>query len=124
MCNIAGYVGKRNAAPILIEMLRRQEGLNGGFYSGLAVHDGEELSYRKVLGDVSALTGATDAESLNGTMGIAHSRTPSGGDASWAHPFVTEREGRAELCYVANGNVGLFSNFKEEQTSIANELMK
>lgn len=124
MCNISGYVGARDATPILIEMLRRQEGLNGGFYSGLAVHDGENLAYRKVLGDVSTLVGTTDAEELSGTMGIAHSRTPSGGDSSWAHPFVTERSGRVELCYVANGSVGLFSHLKDEQTKIANELVR
>jgi hypothetical protein len=36
MCNIAGYVGSRRAAPIILEMLRREEGFAGGFYSGLA----------------------------------------------------------------------------------------
>ena len=36
MCNIAGYVGAHEAAPILIEMIRVQEGLNGGFFTGLA----------------------------------------------------------------------------------------
>ena len=124
MCNIAGYVGAHNATPILIEMLRHQEGLNGGFYSGLAVHDGENLAYRKVLGDVSNLVSTTDAETLSGTMGIAHSRTPSGGDASWAHPFVTERDGKVELCYVANGSAGRFSNLNAEQARLANELVK
>ena len=103
-------------------MLRRQEGLNGGFYSGLAVHDGENLAYRKVLGDVSNLASTTDAETLSGTMGIAHSRTPSGGDASWAHPFVTERDGKVELCYVSNGSAGRFSNLNAEQARLANEL--
>ena len=46
MCNIAGYVGARRVAPILIDMIRIQEGLNGGFYTGLAVHDGASVSYR------------------------------------------------------------------------------
>ena len=36
MCNIAGYVGSRRAAPIIMEMLRREEGFAGGYYSGLA----------------------------------------------------------------------------------------
>ncbi len=41
MCNIAGYVGERQAAPVLIEMLKKQEGFAGGFYSGIAtIHEG------------------------------------------------------------------------------------
>ena len=42
MCNIAGYAGKCAAAPILIEMLRKEEGFDGGFYTGIAtVHEGK-----------------------------------------------------------------------------------
>ena len=41
MCNIAGYVGNKPAAPILLEMLRNQEGLAGGYYTGIATrHEG------------------------------------------------------------------------------------
>ena len=50
MCNIAGYVGDKNATPILLKMIQSQEGLNGGFYSGLAIHNGEGLDYRKMRG--------------------------------------------------------------------------
>ena len=54
MCNIAGYVGngKKEAAPILLEMLRAQEGFAGGYYSGIAtVHEGR-IYYAKLTGDV------------------------------------------------------------------------
>ena len=55
MCNIAGYIGARPAAPILIEMLRAQEGLNAGFYTGIAtLHEGV-IHYRKVVGNLSDL---------------------------------------------------------------------
>ena len=55
MCNIAGYSGKRNAAPILIEMLRRQQSFDGGLSVGVAtIHEGK-LHYRKVVGDVDTL---------------------------------------------------------------------
>jgi hypothetical protein len=47
MCNIAGYVGIRPAAPILIEMIRRQEGLAGGYYTGRHVVN----AVRKVIND-------------------------------------------------------------------------
>ncbi len=55
MCNIAGYIGNRPAAPILIEMLRKQEWLDGGLSTGIAtIHEGK-LYYAKVVGDVEAL---------------------------------------------------------------------
>ena len=40
MCTIAGYAGERRAAPILVEMIRRQQFLNGGLSIGIAtIHD-------------------------------------------------------------------------------------
>ena len=51
MCNIAGYVGERDAAPILNEMLRAEEGIDAGFYTGLATVDEGKIYYRKVCGD-------------------------------------------------------------------------
>jgi len=59
MCNIAGYTGTRPAAPILLEMLRRQEGLCGGYYTGIAtVHEGK-IHYAKLAGDVARLEETT-----------------------------------------------------------------
>ena len=41
MCNIAGYIGKKQAAPILIDMIRRQEHYDGSAGTGIAtVHNG------------------------------------------------------------------------------------
>lgn len=106
MCVIAGYIGHENAAPVLLEMLRREEGLDAGFYTGLAtIHDGK-LHYRKVVGDVETLLAQTDARELPGTIGIAHSRTPSGGGREWAHPFTDADE---QLAYVANGSPGQYA---------------
>ncbi len=103
MCNIAGYVGTERAAPILLDLIERQEGLAGGYYTGLAtVHEGA-LHYRKVVGDLAHLRASTDAADLPGTIGIAHSRSNSGGDHEWSHPFVGCRD---LLAYVANGSTG------------------
>lgn len=103
MCNIAGYIGEKRAAPILIEMLRRQEGFDGGVCTGIVtLHEGR-LYYRKVVGGVDALLKATDAMSLPGTVGIAHSRP--GGDPEtyqFAHPFITYDE---RMAAVTNGTV-------------------
>ena len=75
MCNIAGYVGERRAAPILIEMLRREEGIDAGFYTGIAtLHEGK-IHYRKLTGNLDDLLRETDAIDLPGNIGIIHSRT-------------------------------------------------
>ena len=105
MCNIAGYVGngKKEAAPILLEMLRAQEGYAGGYYTGIAtIHEGK-MYYAKLTGDVQRLIDETDAASLPGSIGIIHSRSKSGGSDEWAHPFVGSRDGEAKIAYVANG---------------------
>ena len=74
MCNIAGYAGNRQAAPILLEMLRKQQDFDGGLSTGVAtVHEGK-LYYRKLVGSVDDLINNTDVLDLPGTIGIAHSR--------------------------------------------------
>jgi len=105
MCVLAAYLGDKPAAPTLLDMLEREEGLGGGFYTGLAtIHEGK-LHWAKLVGDVARLREETDAASLPGRIGVAHSRTPSGGDREWSHPFI----GNAEmLAYVANGAEGMF----------------
>ena len=124
MCNIAGYVGEKEAAPILIELFRKQEGLFGGFFTGIATHDGARLDYCKIQGELKILLNETNAASLKGKMGIAHSRTPSGGDSLWAHPFVTERDGAVKMCYLANGNGGILAHRIPEAASVADQLEK
>ncbi|MGI5819502.1 MAG: hypothetical protein ACOX9R_15540 [Armatimonadota bacterium] len=105
MCNIAGYVGTERAAPILLDLIERQEGLAGGYYTGIAtIHEGT-LHWRKVVGDCARLREATDADDLPGTIGLAHSRSNSGGDWLWSHPFVSCND---RVAYIANGSRGYF----------------
>jgi len=120
MCVIAGYIGEKQAAPILLEMLRREEGLAGGFYSGIAtVHEGS-LETEKTVGDVEALTRETAAMRLPGNIGVVHSRTPSGGGREWGHPFI---DTAAQMAYIANGAVGKFENL-EQLAALSQELME
>lgn len=101
MCNIAGYVGERRAAPILLEMLRRQQGFDGGACTGITTYYEGRLYTRRIVGDVDKLIEGTDALNLPGTIGIAHTR-PGGNSNTYAHthPFVTS-DGR--LAGITNG---------------------
>ncbi|MBE6965767.1 MAG: hypothetical protein E7441_07015 [Ruminococcaceae bacterium] len=125
MCNIAGYAGERAAAPILLEMLRAQEGFDAGYYSGIAtIHEGK-IYYAKLVGCVQNLIDNTDAASLPGNVGIIHGRSgPIIGDDCWAHPFIGKnRAVETEIAYVANG-VGGFANCRRgEYGRLADSLM-
>ena len=101
MCNIAGYVGEKRAAPILLEMIRRQQGFDGGACTGIVTYHEGRLYYRKIVGDVDTLIKTTDALSLPGTVGIAHTR-PGGTTETYnfAHPFITYDE---TMACVTNG---------------------
>jgi glucosamine--fructose-6-phosphate aminotransferase (isomerizing) len=106
MCTLAAYIGSEPAAPRLLDLLAREEGWAGAYYTGLAtVHEGK-LHLRKVVGDLSTLLRETDAHELPGTIGIAHSRSKSGGDREWGHPFADSHD---RLAYVANGARGAFT---------------
>lgn len=123
MCNLAGYSGNKNAAPILLEMLKHQEGFDGGFYTGIAtIHEGK-IYYAKVLGDTKTLIETTDALSLPGTIGIAHSR-PGLVDCGkeWAHPFIGCKNKEASIALIANGSIGHFSSNREKNNKIADTL--
>ena len=123
MCNIAGYVGTEAAAPILLEMLRTQEGYAGGYYTGIAtLHEGK-IYCAKLTGDVRRLIDQTDAASLPGTVGIIHSRSRSGGGDEWAHPFLGGHGGEARIAYVANGSIGCFKSRAEEFNGTAQKLL-
>ena len=113
MCNIAGYVGTRPVAPILIEMMRLQEGWDGGFFTGMAtIHEGK-LRHAKCVGDLERLLEKTDAAALPGTIGFIHTRSLSGGgDDRWAHPFIGAN---GKTAFIANGVLGFFAEDGENR---------
>ncbi len=99
MCMIAGYAGPNRAAPILIEMMRRQQYFDGGRSTGIAtIHEGK-LYTAKFNGNLDRFLEETDGADLPGNVGIMHSRT---GDnlRSHAHPFTSQDE---KLAIVTNG---------------------
>jgi len=99
MCGIVGYVGKRAAAPILLEGLRRLE-YRGYDSSGIAVQNGSEMNMVRAVGKLARLDEALAASPLGGTSGIGHTRWATHGRPSLAnaHPHMA-----GDITLVHNG---------------------
>ena len=89
MCGIVGYIGEREAAPILLKGLRRLE-YRGYDSAGIAVVNGT-LDVRKKLGKVDVLRREIDTHAVLGNVGIGHTRWATHGIPSDinAHPHVS-----------------------------------
>ena len=122
MCNIAGYVGTRPAAPILLEMMKKEQGFDAGYYAGIATIDNGVIRYEKLVGHAQMLIDDKNALSLPGTIGICHGRSRGCGGQEFAHPFVTERNNEVISAYIANGNNAPFSD-AENDAKITLELI-
>lgn len=87
MCNIAGYVGTKKAAPILVEMLRKQEGWDAGYYTGIAtIHEGE-FFMEKGVGSLAMLLERKDVTKLPGNIGFIHGRSRAAEGDAYAHLY-------------------------------------
>ena len=92
MCGIVGYVGAQQAAPILLDGLRRLE-YRGYDSAGMAVCGPEGLCVRKAKGRLQALADLTEEGSaVPGTLGVGHTRWATHGEPNDinAHPQVSE----------------------------------
>lgn len=102
MCGIIGYVGPKQAGPILIEGLRRLE-YRGYDSAGIAVVQGDRsVITEKRPGKISALEQALDGRMPTGTCGIAHTRWATHGAPNQvnAHPHISRD---ADIALVHNG---------------------
>src|SRR3954466_5747809 len=90
MCGIVGYVGPREAEPILVEGLRRLE-YRGYDSAGLATLTGDRLHLRKRAGRVHDLVRPLREHPAPGRVGISHTRWATHGPATDtnAHPHVS-----------------------------------
>lgn len=87
MCGIIGYIGTRQAKPLLLEGLSKLE-YRGYDSAGLCVFDGEKLQVLKERGRVGDLAAEPGLEAIRGNVGIAHTRWATHGEPSRAnaHP--------------------------------------
>ena len=99
MCGIVGYVGPRQAVPILMEGLRRME-YRGYDSAGIAVLDGATLDVRKAAGKLGILAEELVGKEPRGTTGIGHTRwaTHGGPTTPNAHPHL-DQSGRIALIH-------------------------
>ncbi|WP_194828184.1 glutamine--fructose-6-phosphate transaminase (isomerizing) [Nocardia sp. XZ_19_231] len=121
MCGIVGYIGHRQAVPVLLEGLHRLE-YRGYDSAGLALPHRGKARVCKTKGRVQDLRDKADATALRGTVGIAHTRWATHGEPSDAnaHPH-TDVSGR--IAVVHNGIVENAEQLRAELTALGIELV-
>ena len=127
MCGIVGYVGKKQAAPILLEGLSKLE-YRGYDSAGLAVRDGENLAeVVKEKGKLKELSEKVDGgRALKGTCGIGHTRWATHGEPSQinAHPHVSGNCSRSGSGAVESEVVGVHNGIIENYQELRDKLSK
>nr|WP_317631940.1 glutamine--fructose-6-phosphate transaminase (isomerizing) [uncultured Flavobacterium sp.] len=113
MCGIVGYIGHREAYPVVIKGLQRLE-YRGYDSAGIVLYDGKEMKLSKTKGKVSDLEQkATTEISLNGTIGMGHTRWATHGvpnDVN-SHPHFSNS---GELVIIHNGIIENYEPLKKE----------
>ncbi|MBR2097556.1 MAG: glutamine--fructose-6-phosphate transaminase (isomerizing) [Prevotella sp.] len=111
MCGIVGYIGKKDAYPILIKGLRRLE-YRGYDSAGVAlINAGGDLNVYKTKGKVDNLTEYCADKDVSGCVGIAHTRWATHGEPSSrnAHPHYSESK---NLAIIHNGIIENYADLK------------
>ena len=113
MCGIVGYIGEKQAAPILLEGLEKLE-YRGYDSAGIAVFDGTEIHAKKSMGRLKILSELTHGgETLPGTTGIGHTRWATHGAPSDmnAHPHFNQDK---TIAVVHNGIIENYMKLKKK----------
>ena len=117
MCGIVGYIGKRQACPILLKGLSRLE-YRGYDSAGVAlINDNGNLVIYKTKGKVADLERAIDGKDVSGSVGIAHTRWATHGEPNDinAHPHFSES---GNLALIHNG---IIENYRSLKTELQNQ---
>ncbi|MDR3051445.1 MAG: glutamine--fructose-6-phosphate transaminase (isomerizing) [Oscillospiraceae bacterium] len=111
MCGIVGYIGPRQAVPILMEGLARLE-YRGYDSAGLALIHGGQVSVRKAKGRLDNLRSCLQDDPVQGTCGVGHTRWATHGEPSQinSHPH-TDVQG--SIAVVHNGIIENYESLKE-----------
>src|SRR2546423_3124711 len=114
MCGIVGYVGRSEAAPILLDGLRRLE-YRGYDSAGVAIVNGHGVDTRKCAGRIASLAKIMSEKPPLGSYGISHTRWATHGKVTDdnAHPHFDQS---GKLALVHNGVIENYAALKEELT--------
>ncbi|WP_438961092.1 glutamine--fructose-6-phosphate transaminase (isomerizing) [Nonlabens sp.] len=113
MCGIVGYIGHRDAYPIVLNGLKRLE-YRGYDSAGIAIYDGTDLKFSKTKGKVADLEKKLEADiSINGSIAIGHTRWATHGvpnDVN-SHPHFSNS---GDLVIIHNGIIENYEPLKQE----------
>ncbi|PXV87302.1 glutamine--fructose-6-phosphate transaminase [Lachnotalea glycerini] len=113
MCGIVGYIGEKQAAPILLDGLEKLE-YRGYDSSGIAVFDGKQIQMKKSMGRLKVLNELTHGgATLPGCAGIGHTRWATHGEPSDtnAHPHMNKD---SSIVVVHNGIIENYLKLKKK----------
>ncbi len=116
MCGIVGYIGKEQAAPIILDGLEKLE-YRGYDSAGIAVFNGKEIQIEKTVGRLKALVELTHGgERLPGTLGIGHTRWATHGAPTNvnSHPHYNAAE---TIAVVHNGIIENYIKLRKKMES-------
>ena len=121
MCGIVGYIGKRQASDLLVEGLSKLE-YRGYDSAGVAIIEDEKISVRKLKGRLANLENDLNTNSINGHIGIGHTRWATHGEPSDvnSHPHSN---GNATISVVHNGIIENYMKLREWLTSKGYEFL-
>jgi glucosamine--fructose-6-phosphate aminotransferase (isomerizing) len=112
MCGIVGYVGRSEAAPILLDGLRRLE-YRGYDSAGVAIVNGDHVETRKCAGRIASLAKLISQKPASGNYGISHTRWATHGKVTDenAHPHF---DATGKIALVHNGVIENYNALKEQ----------
>ena len=111
MCGIVGYIGSKDATPILIEGLRRLE-YRGYDSAGVAVYNEGRVQVKKYKGRLDVLEGRIRENPILGNLGIGHTRWATHGEPSDVNSHPQTSSG-GDIAIVHNGIIENFMPLRE-----------